>query len=401
MKKRMGFVLIASVSIFFAACGTAENDQEHLTLQSNKKAVSEREIIAELEQTATETPIRDAAAKKQLESDDFKSGFYGEPSVELEEDMAVQSIEALAVSDAIETVYGSHGAFRKEGVLFIENQSQGAEQSGVWIGIKEPDDRLDELQKILQAKVDAGEILAKPIYFYRSDYAEMDLELLQEDVLNALKPMQSGRGSFGISTDTKTGNIEIAHDFLKEEQQADLRKQFAGYTIHFEQQGRLVAEPGEPTTTYPDRPFTETPSKEGTYVMQVDNEKMLVVDTMPKNFNSNGSGEDFYDAVFFTYPNAAEELKVGQRVKVEVTGFILHSYPGQGSAKYVEVLPEYKPKNAKLSESEVIEKVIEITKKKSDGWMIIRSIAFDEEKAVWKVEVKQGEQDDEMEIRDE
>lgn len=135
--------------------------------------------------------------------------------------------------------------------------------------------------------------------------------------------------------------------------------------------------------------------------MQVDNEKMLVVDTMPKNFNSNGSGEDFYDAVFFTYPNAAEELKVGQRVKVEVTGFILHSYPGQGSAKYVEVLPEYKPKNAKLSESEVIEKVIEITKKKSDGWMIIRSIAFDEEKAVWKVEVKQGEQDDEMEIRDE
>lgn len=397
----MGFALIASVSILFAACGATENDEEQLPLQSNTKFGSDREIIAELEQTVTETPIRDAEAKKQIESDDFKNGFYGEPSAELEEDMAVQTIEALAASDAIETVYGSHGAFRKEGVLFLENQTEGAKQSGVWIGIKEPDDRLDELLKVLQPKVDAGEILAKPIYFYRSDYAEMDLELLQEEVLNALKPMQSGRGSFGISTDTKTGNIEITHDFLKEEQQAELRKQFADYTIHFEQQGRLVAEPGEPTTTYPDQPFTETPSKEGTYVMQVDGEKMLVVDTIPTDPSSTGGQEDFYGAVFFTYPNAAEELKIGQRVKVENSGMILTSYPGQGSAKYVEVFPEYKPKNAKLSESEVIEKAIEITKKKSDGRMIIRSIAFDEEKAVWKVEIKQDGQDDEIEIKDE
>jgi hypothetical protein len=397
----MGYALIVSVSFLFVACGTVENDKEHLPLQGNTKADSDREIIAELEQTLTETPKRDAAAKKQLESDDFKNGFYGEPSAELAEDMAVQTIEALVVSDAIEKVYGSHEAFRKEGVLFIENQTQGAEQSGVWIGIKEPDDRLDELLKVLQLKVDAGEILAEPIYFYRSDYAEMDLELLQEDVLNALKPMQSGRGSFGISTDTKTGNIEITHDFLKKEQQAELRKQFADYTIHFEQQGRLVAEPGESTTTYPGQPFKETPSKEGMYVMQVDQEKMLVVDTTPTNFNSNGGGEDFYDAVFFIYPNAAEELKVGQRVKVEGSGEILTSYPGQGSAKYVEVLPEYKPKNAKLSESEVIEKAIEITKKKSDGWMIIRSIEFHEDKAVWKVEIKQEGQGDEMEIKDE
>ncbi len=401
MKKRMGLVLIVSASILFAACGTAENDKEHLPLQGNTKVVNDREIIAELEQTVTETPIRDAAAKKQLESDDFKNGFYGEPSAELEEDMAVQTIEAFAALDAVEKVYGSHEAFQKEGALFIENQTQGAEQSGVWIGIKEPDDRLDELLKVLQLKVDAGEILAKPIYFYRSDYAELDLQRLQEDVLNALKPMQLERGSFAISTDTKTGNIEITHDFLKEEQQAELRKQFADYTIHFEQQGRLVAEPGEPTTTYPDQPFTETPSKEGKYVMQIYKEKMLVVDTTPTNFNSNGGGEDFYDAVFFIYPNAAEELKVGQRVKVEGSGEIMDSYPGQGSAKYVEVLSEYKPKNAMLSESEVIGKAIEITKKKSDGWIIIRSIAFDEEKAVWKVEIKQDGQDDEMEIRDE
>ncbi|WP_342515190.1 DUF3221 domain-containing protein [Sporosarcina sp. FSL K6-1522] len=82
--------------------------------------------------------------------------------------------------------------------------------------------------------------------------------------------------------------------------------------------------------------------------------------------------EDYYGAVFYKYPNAASELKVGQRVKVEDTGMILYSYPRQGSAKYVEVLPEYKPENATLSESAVIVKAIEMAKDKSDGTTIIR-----------------------------
>ena len=137
------------------------------------------------------------------------------------------------------------------------------------------------------------------------------------------------------------------------------------------------AEPGEPTTTYLDQKFTSTPSTEGTYVMQVDKEGMLVVDTMPKDFGSTGGGEDFYNAVIFKYPNAVEELKVGQRVIVEDTGFILESFPGQGGAKHVEVLPEYKPKNATLSESEVIVKAIDMVEKKSEGMVIIRTITFD------------------------
>lgn len=100
--------------------------------------------------------------------------------------------------------------------------------------------------------------------------------------------------------------------------------------------------------------------------------QILVVDTTLEDFSATGGVEDYFGAVFYKYPNAASELKVGQRVKVEDTGMILYSYPRQGSAKYVEVLPEYKPENATLSESAVIVKAIEMAKDKSDGTTIIR-----------------------------
>lgn len=407
MKKRIGFMLMLSIALLLAACGTAgenakldseEKAAANLALKEKSNVVNGREIIAELVQTVTETANRDKVVKEQQESGMYGE-IHGDGPEELLEDLAVQAIEAPAVFGAIEKVYGSD-KFRSIGVLFLEN--------GIWIGIKEPDERLDEVLKLLQPQVDAGDILAEPIYFYRSAYTEKDLELLQEEVVEALKPMHAERGSFGISSDIPTGNIEITHDFLKEEQQEELRKQFADYTIHFEQQGRLIAEPGEPTTTYPDQAFTTTPSTEGTYIMQIAEGEMLVVDTMPQDLSANGGVDDYYEAVHYTYPGATDDLKVGQRVKVEGTGFIAMTYPGQGGAKYVEVLPEYKPENAKLSESEVVVKVIDRAKKKADGIVIIRFIQFDEQAANWKIGVKHpnvGEEgadlDYEIEIKDE
>ncbi len=407
MKKKAGFALTLCVALLIGGCGTAEDDLGQTTNELVEPKKSEengletargREIIAELEQTVKETPKRDALAKEQIESDEYQKGMFGKPSPELEEDTAVQAIEAMVAIETVEDVYGGHGGFQKEGVLFIENQMSGAEQSGVWIGIKEPDERLDELLALLQSKVDAGEILAEPIYFYRSPHTGVELQELQKEVAEVIKPMWNERGSYGLSVNTITGNIEITHDFLKEEQQEELREKFADYTIHFEQDGRMIAEPGEPTTTYPKEPFTTIPSLEGEYVMDVGGEGMLVVATKPADFGSTGGKEEFYGAANYQYPKADEQLKVGQRVHVEMTGMMMTSYPGQARAKFVEVLPEYKPANAKLSESEVIQKAIE--KKKSDGMLIISSIAFDEKKAVWKVGVKQEEEEYELEIKD-
>ena len=376
MRKRIGLVLAA---LFLAGCGTVENISG--LEPKEKSAGNEREIVAQLEQTVKESKLREAAFKGLEEN-----GLLDDP--EMKEDLAVQAIEGPAVMEVLDSVYGE-GGYRKEGVLFYENQSDNAEQPGIWIGIKEPDERLDKVVDLLQEQVDAGKILANPIHFYHSDYTEDGLRQLQDDVLEAIQSMNSGRGSLGMSADVKTGDIEISHDFLKEEQQEELRHQFADHILHFEQTGRMVAEPGEPTTTYPEQPFTTTPSTEGSYVMEIGEGQMLVVDAKQRDF---GSG-DFYDAVYYGYPDAANDLKVGQRVKVEASGPIAESYPGQGSAKYVEVLPEYKPDQAKLSESEVIGKVIQQAKKKLEGMVIIRSITFNEKTANWKVEAMQSGED--------
>ncbi|BAQ11805.1 hypothetical protein OXB_3336 [Bacillus sp. OxB-1] len=376
MRKRIGLVLAA---LFLAGCGTAENSSG--LAPKEKSAGNEREIVAQLKQTVKESKLREAALKELEEN-----GLLDDP--EMKEDLAVQAIEGPAVMEALDSVYGEEG-HRKEGVLFYENQSDNAAQPGIWIGIQDPDERLDKVVDLLQQQVGAGKILASPIHFYRSAYSEDDLRQLQDDVLEAIQPMNTGRGSLGISADVKTGDIEISHDFLKEGQQEELRHQFADHLLHFEQTGRMVAEPGEPTTTYPEQPFTTTPSTEGSYVMEIGEGQMLVVDAKPRDF---GSG-DFYDAVYYGYPDAANDLKVGQRVKVEASGPIAESYPGQGSAKYVEVLPEYKPEQAKLSESEVIGKVIQQAKKKLEGMVIIRSITFNEKTANWKVEAMQSGED--------
>ena len=393
MKKRVGFVLMLGLVILLMACGATEKDTDNGKTAEQPNNTIEREIIAELEQTVMETPKRDAVVEQE-------AGVLDDPALGTEEDWAIQKNEVPAVFEALEEVYGGYEGFQKEGVLFLENQVQGAKQPGIWIGIKEPDKRLDDMLKWLQVKVDTGEILAKPIHFYRSAYTETDLQLWQEEVSDALQTVYTGRGSYSVAADILTGAIDITHDFLKKEQQVELKQQFMDYTIHFEQQGRLIAEPGEPTTTYPKMEFTTTPSVEGAYVMQVDEGQMLVIDTMSEDFNATSGVEDHYGAVFYKYSNAARELKVGQRVKVEDTGMILYSYPGQGSAKYVEVLPEYKPDNANLSESAVIVKAIEMAKEKSDGMTIIRSILFDAAMESWKVVVKQGEGEYEFIIKD-
>jgi len=368
MKKRIGLVLAA---LFLAGCGTAENGPG--LAPKGKTAGNEREIVAELGQTVKESKLREAAFKELEEN-----GLLDDP--EMKEDLAVQAIEGPAVMEALDSVYGEEG-YRKEGVLFYENQSDNAAQPGIWIGIQDPDERLDKVVDLLQQQVDAGKILASPIHFYRSAYTEDDLRQLQDDVLEAIQPMNTGRGSLGISVDVKTGDIEISHDFLKEGQQEELRRQFADHVLHFEQTGRMVAEPGEPTTTYPEQQFTTAPSTEGSYVMEIKEGQMLVVDVKPRDF---GLG-DFYDAVIYNYPTAANDLQVGQRVKVEASGPIAESYPGQGGAKFVEVLPEYKPEMAKLSESAVVRQIIEQESGKSEVFVIITFLRFDEEKAEWKV----------------
>ena len=388
MKNRVALTILGA-ALLLGGCGAGSSDavrgsasvddQDWQTI----KEVSGREIIAELKQTVKESSAREKKAEEQKEMPEYKDGVWGEPTPELAENLAIQAIEGPVALEAVENVYGN---FDGEGVLFLENQFDGAEQSGVWIGVKEPDERLQQLLDELQPKVDAGEILAEPIYIYRSPHTQKELYALQEDVAEVLKEMDRGRGSFSLSVHTITGEIEISHDFLKSGQKEELEANFPDHKFVFTQEGNMVAEPGEPSIIWPDEAYTETPVEEGGFLLSIKEGQIFVA----------GGTED---AIYYSFPEA-RELKVGMRVRVESTGMILESYPGQGSAKFVEVLPDYKPAGAMLSESEAVVKALDAYEKSPLDIMLIQSISYDAKKNVWIFNVLQDREAVSFEVED-
>lgn len=386
MKKILSTLFITA--LLLGGCGTGESPR-HGAVEVSKtlKKVSGREIIAELKQTVKESPERDKAAVAQTESHEYKEGLFGEPTPELAEDMAVQAIEGPIAIEAMMKVYGGHESFENEGVLFFENQMSGAEQSGIWIGVKEPDERVQKLLDELQPKVDAGQILAEPIYIFRSPHTQKELYELQNEVGRALKGMKSERGSYGLSVNTITGIIEIDHDFLKPAQQKELENMFPDRTFQFEQEGRMVAEPGESSIIYPEQTFTDTPVSEGGFILSAGEGKIFVA--------GGTEGE-----VYYHFPEA-DKLNVGQRVKVEASGGIMESYPAQGGAKFVEVLPDYKPAGAVLSESQAVAKAIEMTDGKTAfGFLVIQEISFDEKEKKWVFKIREDDKEATLEVAD-
>ena len=197
----------------------------------------------------------------------------------------------------------------------------------------------------------------------------------------ALKGMYSKKGSYGLYVNTITGEIEISHDFLKPEQQKELEQLFADHTINFKQDGRLVAEPGESSILEPKQPFTDSPVKDGGFILSAREGRIFVA----------GGTEG---ATYYKFPEA-DKLKVGQRVKVEASGDIMDSYPSQGTAKFIEVMPDYKPVNAKLSESEAVAKALEMDEGKSGmGFVVINDVTFDKKEMKWIFTVLNNDGDD-------
>ena len=397
MKK---LALFIGIMLMMSACGTAtgqpgENQGEQdgaKEAENDAKIVSGREIIASLEQSTEDTSKRDEQAEKVKESDTYKDGYMGEPTEELAEDLAVQQIEGQVAAQAIEQVYGGYEGVNEAGVVFYENQQSGAEQSGFWFGVKEPDERIDELLAILQKKVDAGEILAEPFYIYQSPHTQKDLELLAYQASKKMRPMQEAHhnpeaAGYSVSADTITGALEIGHNFFTEEQQKEIIEAFPDHEVIIEQEGRMVPGPGEPDVLYPNPETAAEPSREGEYVMAVNEDSFMAVETEAQNFSATGGVSDFYSAIDFQFPEASDKLEVGQRVLIEPAGPIMESYPGQGTAVFVEVLPAYQPETADLSEIQVIQQAVAKADEREKGWKIISGLAFDEKADKWIVEM--------------
>jgi hypothetical protein len=90
------------------------------------------------------------------------------------------------------------------------------------------------------------------------------------------------------------------------------------------------------------------------YVMKMENQKILVVN--PKS-RPTGDLKEYYDAIWFS--NIPDNVKVGQEVQIWIKGEVATSYPGQATIDKLSVLSKEKPPQAKLSEVEVIRRVLQ------------------------------------------
>lgn len=99
----------------------------------------------------------------------------------------------------------------------------------------------------------------------------------------------------------------------------------------------------------------EPPGMEG-YVVKKDNGRILVVDPVPQDFSENGGMPEFYNAIWFS--GAPAHAEVGRKVQVWFDA-VAESYPGQSTAKRVNVLTSPKPAGADLTEAEAIRASLE------------------------------------------
>lgn len=146
--------------------------------------------------------------------------------------------------------------------------------------------------------------------------------------------------------------------------------------------------------------FFEPPDIAG-YVMKKEEEQILVVNPEPKDYSSTGGLKEGYDAIWVS--KASEGVEVGQKVQVWFSGPIMESYPARGGAKKVSIIKSKQPKDADLSEAQVLRKVLLNEDIDQDEVMVVKDIKYDVKSDKWtinlKATIKTPEAPDEFEFK--
>jgi hypothetical protein len=121
------------------------------------------------------------------------------------------------------------------------------------------------------------------------------------------------------------------------------------------------------------------------YVTKKEKENTLVVNVIPKD---TGGVKEFYDAVWVS--NIPDEVEIGQKVEVLFEGAMAASYPGQGRAKKVSILPKIKPNKANMTEDQVIREALTSKETSNINIFVIKDIKFDEKLDLWTIRFKDG-----------
>ncbi len=124
------------------------------------------------------------------------------------------------------------------------------------------------------------------------------------------------------------------------------------------------------------------------YVTNKDEDEILVVNSEAQDFSATGGVSEYYDAVWVS--NITTEVEVGERVEVWFDGVVQQSYPGQGAAKKISVIPSVQPKGSKISEAEAIQKAIQqLTLVDKHAVIIVKGVNYNNESSTWNIEINE------------
>ncbi|MBP3040155.1 DUF3221 domain-containing protein [Bacillaceae bacterium Marseille-Q3522] len=121
------------------------------------------------------------------------------------------------------------------------------------------------------------------------------------------------------------------------------------------------------------------------YIMKLDGARALVVETAPHE-----SG--IYEATWVRIPfikRIPGILYVGQMVAVDIFGGTDTSYPAQAAAKKIMVLDTDHPNEAVLAQDQVVQAAVNNVAD-FENWKAIKAISFNQEKAVWELQIVDG-----------
>ncbi|KUO48733.1 MAG: hypothetical protein APF76_01975 [Desulfitibacter sp. BRH_c19] len=135
----------------------------------------------------------------------------------------------------------------------------------------------------------------------------------------------------------------------------------------------------------------EDPSKDDEpgiigYVMNRENERILVIDPEAQDFSPTGGVSEYYDAIWFS--NVPQDIELGEKVKVWFD-IVEDSYPAQSDAIQIEVIPSQRPAEADLTEADALYEALTSELSHNDGLIVVKNIEYDNETDTWDFTFKE------------
>lgn len=121
------------------------------------------------------------------------------------------------------------------------------------------------------------------------------------------------------------------------------------------------------------------------YVMNKENDRILVVSSDAQDFSSNGGIDEFYNAIWFS--KAPKDNIIGEKVMVWFDN-VAESYPGQSEIKEIAIVPGKLPEGADLTEADALYEALASKDIDMNQILAVKSMEYNSQEDNWNIKLK-------------